>query len=312
MWNPRIASSKRIKAPAASKSPPIALCNPQENRQSRPATHPVQLRRRLANPHHLLRQFTGIPHHRGKQHVLDPLAETGVDPAHHARVEHTHDTPFQKHQIAGVRIRMVKSIPENHIEIHVGPQRANSPKSTPDSFSPFLSDTSIPRNSSITNTLCEQYLSHRPPENALVDCLGNSLRSFPDDAVHKQNPTRAAGCAKEYLAWPPVDRPVVATSASQPTPPTLTGYPDPPDPPFDSIVNHFDHHRLACFKHRPVTWPIDADAIASRSNSKRVIRAPPTRNKPIRQLFHSRRQACWTATSPVRSSTQPRPNPAGC
>ena len=75
--------------------------------------------RRCAEVPHRLGDGLRIAMHRCEEQVLDGLAQIVVQPLDHAAIEHSHDAIGQEHEVPGMRIRVVKAITEDHLQVHV-------------------------------------------------------------------------------------------------------------------------------------------------------------------------------------------------
>lgn len=56
----------------------------------------------------------------GEQEGFDFFAQSFVEPADHAAVQDADDAAGKHHEVAGMRIGMIETIAEDHVEVHVG------------------------------------------------------------------------------------------------------------------------------------------------------------------------------------------------
>src|SRR5262245_10469605 len=80
----------------------------------------VCLRRYRANSCDQCGEADGIAVCDGQEHVLDLFARLIVKPADHAAVEHADHAAWQDENVTGVRIRVIETVAENHLQEYRG------------------------------------------------------------------------------------------------------------------------------------------------------------------------------------------------
>ena len=80
----------------------------------------IKVWRQFAQLHYGIEQAVGIIVDCCHQQILDLFTKFFVDAADHTAIEHADHRILQDHQVAGMRIRVIETVPKDHFQEHVG------------------------------------------------------------------------------------------------------------------------------------------------------------------------------------------------